>query len=469
MDQALSKPLERATVADGRPRLPTGTGDDGTTPLAPGQRQLWFLDRLCTSSSAYHVSSAYTLRGRLYVAALARALTDVVNRHHALRTAIVTDELGRPVGLVRRHIDDVRLSIADLSGSPTATDPSLEHIAADAMHRPFDLAADLLVRATLVRLARDRHVLILVFHHAVIDGWSLGIVTRELAVRYGVHIGIDAPRLPPVRHQYPDYAAWCRIGAIPDRSLAYWKRALADAPSSITVPSDRPRTASGDHPGRALDFAVPTTLARDIRKAAAGCGVSTFTVALTAFAVLIGQYAEVSDVMVGVPAAGRGLPEFGDVVGYFVNLLPLRIDLSGQPPWRVAVTKVGRMVAEALDHEQVPFDRIVRDVGAARRPGYTPLVQVMFQLFDERGLGRSTEGWPGLTVEEWTAPIDASTRFDIEISLRDRDDGCMVGSLIYDCALYRTTTARAIRDRYLELLGHLWTEPDAVIPIPGTE
>lgn len=456
--------LDAGRAAAG-PTLVPGAAADGFAALTEGQRQLWFLDRLAPGSSAYNVCCGQRLTGRLDASAVRRAVTDVVNRHEALRTNLGADRFGRPVGTVRPPVGKVPVEFVDLAAGDADTGDlagglgrRLAECAERAVTAPFALATDLLVRGTLVRLGPTEHVLILVFHHAVIDAWSLRIVLRELGVLYSAHARGVEPALEPVGFQYPDYAAWCQ-----DRppetdptgpALEFWARTLAGAPELVTVPADHARPVRGGRPGRSVDFAVPAQTAGALHEAARRCRTSAFTVALTVFAALLADRSGTDEVMVGVPSAGRFLPELASVVGYFVNLLPLRIDLGGGPSGRAAVTRVGQVVAAALDHDVVPFDRVVRHVGARRVPGHSPLVQVLFQLLDGRGLDTvPPDHWAGLRASEWTSPIGTDTRFDLELSVRDLGAGGVDGSMTYDTNLYRPTTTAGFLETYLAALG----------------
>jgi Condensation domain len=451
--------------------LPTGTGANGEVPLTEGQRQLWFLQQLRPESTAYNVCTALRLRGALRADALGAALNDLLARHDALRTNILTGPRGRPRAVVRPAGPAGQCALTDLTDlagrADEDRDARIERLALADLAVPFDLADGPLCRARLVRLAADDHALILIFHHAVVDGWSMRVLLRDLAALYRGRSGGAHQAGPDPRHQYADFAAWqnttMKESPQYERSIAHWRRTLRDAPAQSTAPPDHPRTADGTRTGRSVHFDLPVETVRDLVALAAAQATTPFAVTFTAFALWLARASQSTDVVIGVPSAGRPFGELDDTVGYFMNLLPLRVGPSPERSFADAVRAVHATVAAGLDHDLPPFDRIVKSLGLGRVPGVPPLVQVMFQLVDDRTVGGETRDWPGLDVEECRIRHDDAARFDLELVLRHDGRDAIQGCLTYDDSLYRPQTAEQAREDYSRLVAALCRTPNQPI------
>jgi hypothetical protein len=459
---ALVDPTDGPSTSHG---LPTSTGKDGEVPLTEGQRQLWFVQQLQPYSTAYNVCTALRLRGPLRAAALSEALTELLPQHDALRTNILIGSRGRPRGVLRPVGRITPPALLDPTNcAHELRDAQIQRLALADLAVPFDLAADPLLRARLIRFAADDHALILIFHHAAVDGWSMRVILRDLAMLYSARSG--GPQRPSARprHQYADFAAWqsTTMKETPQyqRALAYWQRTLHDAPAQSTMPTDHPRTAAGARTGRSVHFDLPTTTVRDLVTLAARQASTPFSVAFTAFAVWLAQASQSADLVIGVPSASRPLWELDDTVGYFTNLLPLRVGLCPEQTFAEAVRTLHTTVASALDHDLLAFDRILKSLRLERRPGVQPLAQVMFQLVDERTVGGGTWDWHGLDVEEYRIRHDDAARFDLELGLRHDGRDAIQGCLTYDDGLYRSRTADQARDDFRRLLAALCQTPD---------
>ncbi|MEV1242309.1 condensation domain-containing protein [Nonomuraea sp. NPDC049750] len=397
---------------------------------SPAQQRLWFLQQLAPDSPQYNVFRGYELRGPLDVAALRRALGALADRHVALRMRFPADG-----GVARVVVSgtpfDVELPSTDLGSEPTATDlagePGWDAAATEFARlwtaRPFDLARDDLIRAHLLRVTPDLHVLLLCVHHIVIDGWSVPIIDEELGLLYA-----NRPLGPPPAG-YLEYARRQQeLAGSPaaERVLAYWRRRLAGAPELVTLPADRPRPRIQDFRGGLLVTPVPVDVTATLRSFAVAHRVTPYTVAYAAFAVLLARYARARDLVIGVVVAGRSRPEFAGTVGFFVGTLPVRMDLSGDPSFLAVLAAAREALFDAYDNDLLPFDVLVDRLSLRRDPSYIPLVQVIFQMLVTPAYGTETR-WGDLGSRLWGRDVSQpATRFDLEVHLLDQADDDMV-------------------------------------------
>ena len=389
-----------ATVAG----APSPAGADAAAPAAPPitalareqqlplswtQQRLWFLDSLLPGNPFYNVPHVLLLDGPLDVEALQLALTGVVGRHEVLRARFDSDR-----GLPRQWVGapwPVPLVRVDLSGEPAPTrEERLGRLTAEEAAKPFDLSADRLLRATLVDLEPHRHALLLTLHHIVVDGWSMQILLRELAALYRGHTTGRPVPLPAPPLQYADFAAWqqSRDGDL-DAQVAYWHRRLDGAPEALDVGADRPRPAVPSHQGRTARLTVPAELTAGLRALADRHSATLFMTLLAALQAVLGRRSGQSDLCVGSPVAGRPRPELESVVGPFFNSLVLRADLAGDPDFDELVRQARDTALEAYAHQDVPFERLVADLGPARELSRNPLFQVLFWVLPAQPGG----GW----------------------------------------------------------------------------
>ncbi|MFC4908292.1 condensation domain-containing protein [Actinomadura gamaensis] len=424
-------------------------------PIAPIQNRLWFLDRLTPGTAQYNVCVGYELAGPLDQRALRTALTEVVARHDALRTNYLTVR-GRPYAVVRPVVGEVPLPVVRLG--PDA-ERKARAIAAAQAGTPFDLAGEPLLRAHLLAFDATRHVLVLTFHHIAVDDWSLGIVLAELGEIYAAsRAGRPLPADPPAPG-YAEFAAWQRRALSPGRvaeETAYWQDVLAGA--SMELPTDRPRGVTASARGGEAPFAVPEPVAAALTALARSDRATPFMVALTALAVLLRGRTGSPDVIVGVPVAGRPGPEFAATVGFFVNTVPVRIDLSAARTFRSALAVVRRALIDALDHSLVPFDRLVAGLG--RESG--TLVRVACQLLDDQP-GPGELRWHDLDVAAWDGVTASAVRTELELHLL-RGPGRLHGLACYSTDLFDAATIDLLVAGYLDALASGVNAPDDPLP-----
>ncbi|HEX7138123.1 MAG TPA: amino acid adenylation domain-containing protein, partial [Vicinamibacterales bacterium] len=333
-------------------------------------------------------------------------------------------------------------------------------VARDAGHH-FDLGAGQLVRFSLLRVASDDHVLVTVLHHMVTDGWSMGVMFRDLAELYDAYSHGRSPRLADLPVQYGDFAAHQRE-ALTDAALAadveFWKRHLIGAPPVIELATDYPRPATQSYRGGVVRFQLDATLVRQLKVLARQCDASLFMVLLTAFAVMLHRYSGQEDIVVGTPVADRNRREIEDLIGVFSNYIPLRVDLSGVPSFREVIARVRRLCVAAYEHQHVPFEKLVEALKPERTLGAPPLFQVALVL---QNLPSSPLKLPGLQVEQM--PVDRATaKLDLSMLLEETDGG-ISGELEYCAGLFAETTARRMSEHFTRLLGALVTDADGCV------
>src|SRR3954469_13040828 len=441
----LHRILRQKAVQAREPGAIRPRGSDAPAPLSFAQERLWFLDRLEPGSAAYNIPAALRLTGALDERALERALGEIVRRHEALRT-VFTEVDGAPVQVIA-PFGGFALPVEDLSGlSEADREAAVRGRAGEEARRAFDLSAGPLFRTALLRLGEEEHVLLLTMHHIVSDGWSMGVLNRELSALYVAYReGRESP-LPELPVQYADYAVWQREqleGETLERQLAYWRERLAGAPELLELPTDHSRPAVQTHRGAA----VPVELSRDLleRLQALGRseGATLYMTLLGAFQVLLSKYSGSEDIVVGSPIAGRTRREVEELIGFFVNTLVLRTDLSGDPSFREVLRRGREGTPGAFEHQELPFERLVEELQPERSLSHSPLFQVMFALQNAGGGGSAL---PGLSVSGAEAEL-ASAKFDLSLAFGSDSRG-LRAVLGYRTDLFEAGTIQ-------RMLGHL--------------
>ncbi|MEU5692040.1 amino acid adenylation domain-containing protein [Actinosynnema sp. NPDC020468] len=419
-------------------------------PLSAAQLRLWFLHRLDGPTGTYNVPYVARLRGPLDTDALRVALHDVVERHEALRT-VYPDDAGTPYQHV---LPDVTVPFEVLDGD----DP------AEFVARPFALDTEPPIRLALFRAGQEEHVLALVVHHIAGDEWSTGPLLGDLAVAYTARRLGRAPDWAPLPVQYADYALWQRelLGDPDDprgllaRRLRWWSATLAGLPEALSLPTDRPRSASAGERGGAVRFTVPADVVTGLRALGEATGATDFMLAQTAVAVLLHKLGAGTDIPLGALVAGRDDEAVHDLVGFFVNTVVLRTDLSGDPTARDLVTRVREVALGAYAHAEAPFDRVVEAVNPERVAGRHPLFQTMV---DFRPADTGNPGLPGVTATPVTGQHDTGAKFDLAVNFAPLADGTLDGSVEYDADLFDQSTVDTLATRLVRVLRVLATAP----------
>src|SRR6185436_14486514 len=353
--------------------------DGGALPASFAQRRLWVLDQVEPGDPTYNMPLPVRLSGRLDVRALRAALAAVVARHEVLRTRFSAGEDG-PVQEILPAGPQVALPVADLSALPGSLRETVAAaLAIEEAALSFDLGRGPLLRFALLRLAPEEHVLFATLHHIVGDGWSMGVLVREIAQLLAEG---DAAELPELPVQYADWAVWQRrpeVAAEADAQLAWWRERLAGAPVT-EIPVDRAGRAAGRRPGGFVGLDLPAATAEGLRRLASGTGATLYMAALAGYAALLARSTGQEDLVLGTPLANRQRPEVEGVIGFFVNTLPLRCDLAGDPTAAALVERVRSEVLALQAHQDVPFDRLVQELRPDRRAGETPFFRTVFTL-----------------------------------------------------------------------------------------
>lgn len=411
-------------------------------PLSFAQQRLWFLSRLDPASAAYNVPLALPFRGPLQIVALERTLNELVRRHEVLRTHFELDR-GEPVQRIAAAAT-LTLPVIDLATQGGQSQEAARRLAAEEAARPFDLARAPLLRACLLRVAPDDHVLLLTLHHIVTDAWSMDVLAREMSTMYAAFAAGRRPSLPDLPVQYADYAAWQRGRLLDERlgaQLEYWRTRLAGAPV-LELPTDRPRPPVATNRGAARRFTLPASLAGALRSLAQDEGVTLFMLLLAVFKVLLHRYSAQDNVVVGSPIAGRIRPELEPLVGFFVNSLVLRTALDGNPPFREVLQRVRETALGAFAHQELPFEKLVEALQPNRDLSRNPLFQVIFQLL--RSAPGSRPSAPAFAAAE------ISAKFDLSFTLQDQ--GAVLEAFVeYNADLYDADTVERMCTHYATL------------------
>ncbi len=444
---ALADLLSGTVAGTGRRPLARVPERPGRLPLSPAQQRLWFLHGLEGGSATYNVPLAMRLAGELDVAALRRALNDVLDRHEALRTVFpVVDGVPYQEVLPEATVELTVREVSDVDSEVAAL-----------VRGVFDLGAGVPVRAGLLTVDSRRHVLVLVVHHIAADGWSLSPLWRDIATAYRARLGGDAPQWTPLPVQYADYTLWQRdlLATEEAAQLAYWREALDGLPERIPLPLDRPHPPVSAHRGEFFTFTWDARLQAGLADLARACGASPFMVVHAGLTALLSRLGGGTDIPIGTPIAGRTDPALDDLVGFFVNTLVLRVDTGGDPSFRDLVARVRERSLDAYAHQDVPFERLVEALNPARSPAHHPLFQTMLAWQNTPGTGVEL---PGLTVTG--QPVGTGTaKFDLWFSFTERADG-LHGQAEFNAEVFDRATVTGLLDRLEALLRQVVQAPD---------
>ncbi|QNH20776.1 non-ribosomal peptide synthetase [Xanthomonas sp. GW] len=427
-------------------------------PLSLAQHRLWFLDRLdASASAAYHIPAALRLSGALNREALQATLDRLVARHESLRTHFVVTE-NEPCQVVAAEDYGFTLTEQDLrSLEGEAQQREVERLAREEAGAAFDLTSGPLIRGRLLQLAAEEHVLLITQHHIITDGWSLGVMVREVGALYTAFSQGQADPLPALEIQYADYAAWQRSwlqGEELERQLGFWREHLVGAPGLLELPSDRPRPAVQSYAGGSVPFELTPELTAQLRGLAQRHGCTLFMVLLAGWSVLLSRLSGQEDVVIGTPVANRQRREVEGLIGFFVNTLALRVRMEEAPSVAELLAQVKATALAAFAHQELPFEQVVEALRPARSLGHSPVFQAMLALNNTPD-GGALE-LPGLTL----APVardQVTTHFDVSLSLSD-DGGGISGAIGYASDLFDRGTIERWAVHLQQLLSALVAE-----------
>jgi amino acid adenylation domain-containing protein len=428
-------------------------------PLSYAQQRLWFLQQLEPESPAYHLPGALRLRGELSVPALEHAVSEITRRHEILRTTF--EWRGRGAVQVIQPPAPFNLSWIDLTVvAELRRKLLLDELLQRESRRPFDLVRGPALRLFLVRLGSQEHVLFFNMHHIISDGWSIGVLVRELTLLYEGSWHGETPSLPHLPVQYADFACWQRSwlqGSALEAQLAYWKEKLQGAPEILNLPTDHPVPAVPTYRGGARGQRLPAPLAASLRQLTRSLSATLYMTCLALFKVLLHRYGAGDDIVVGTNVANRHQPEIEDLIGFFVNALVLRTDLSGDPSFLDTVKRVRETILAAFTYQDVPFDKIVEELQPRRDLGVTPLFQV---AFDMEHVGEAqTLKLPGLTLDPLSI-TSGTAKFFLNLTVQENGDDLIL-LLEYGADVLDGTTI-------LRMLAHLENTLKSVVIDPGS-
>nr|QEO73912.1 AMP-dependent synthetase and ligase [uncultured bacterium] len=448
-----------ARLSAAEDQLPELVARDGDGPLSFAQQRQWFLHQLEGPSPTYTIAAAFRLSGTLDTEALRTALADVVARHDVLRT-LFGESGGAPTRVV---LDDAVPEFKIVHGDLSTVDDQMTVEA----QRPFDLANEIPLRATVFVLGTDEHLLLLALHHIAGDGASIEVLTRDLSTAYAARLTGNQPQWTPLQVRYSDYAAWQRdlLGTADDpdsvlaRQAEYWTKALDGAPAELALPTDRPRPTEATYRGDVVGFGLDAGLTSAVRRLAAASGVSPFMVFHAALAALLTRLGAGTDIPIGTPVAGRTDPALDDLVGFFVNTLVLRVDTSGDPTFADLLRRVRDTDLAAFDHQDLPFERLVELLAPERSQARHPLFQMMLVQNDAT---TARPALPGISAQPHVVRT-GTAKMDLTVTLVDGLGDGVEGFVEFSTDLFDRDTAVAIADRYVRMLGDLVRDPSQPI------
>ncbi|HEX8128485.1 MAG TPA: amino acid adenylation domain-containing protein [Pyrinomonadaceae bacterium] len=427
--------------------------------LSYGQQRLWFLEQLMPGSYLYHVPVHYRLQGDLDVEALERSFSEIIRRHEVLRTRIGMAG-GQPVQVIDKP-RKVKLDLLDLSALATSPEEQRAQLVNELgvqLRQPFDLERGPLFRLKLVRYNRQEHRLLLTMHHIISDGWSVSLLTRELATLYEAYrSGGDSP-LEDLTIQYADYAAWQRQPQrekVLAKQLAYWKQQLAGAPTVLELPADKPRPEVLTHHGASVLFTLNEQLRAGLKSISREESVTLFMTLLAAFNALLARHSGQRDLLVGTPVANRNRAEVEDLIGFFSNTLALRARVEAGMTFRELLKQVREVCLAAYAHQDVPFERLVEELTAGRDLSRSPLFQVMFSL--ESSVSKAVE-LGGLKISP-TVIDNETAKFDLSLGLFETERE-LTGAFEYSTDLFEAETVERMAGHFRTLLEAVVANPD---------
>jgi UDP:flavonoid glycosyltransferase YjiC (YdhE family)/alpha-ketoglutarate-dependent taurine dioxygenase len=426
-------------------------------PLSFAQQRLWFLDQLEPGNPTYNISGVVEITGILNIAALEQSFHALAQRHEALRTtfAMVQDQ---PMQVIHPNLEFV-IPVINLESQPDIQQ-KIQSLINDELTRSFDLTQGSLLRVTLLRINSEQHIMLFSMHHIISDGWSMGILIREIAKFYEAFSTGKSPVLPELPIQYADFAIWQRQwlqAEVLQTQLEYWKRQLAGN-TPLRIPTDRPRPQVPTYQGATYSFALPADLSQQLQALSQQAGVTLFMTLLAAFKTLLYRYTQQEDIIVGTDVANRNRAEIEGLIGFFINLLVLRTDLSGNPTFRELLERVRSVALGAYAHQDLPFAKLVEELQPERTSQPTPLFQVLFVM---QNIPMSQQSLLGLSMKQMEVDIKTS-KFDLALFINETEQG-LVGNWNYNTDLFDASTIARMTSHFQVLLSNIVAQPDARI------
>lgn len=455
---ALASFISQQKTADALTNIPK-ISRSHLLPLSFAQQRLWFVDQFQANSRvAYNIPMALRLSGPLNVTALERVIAEIACRHEALRANFKMVE-GTPLQTIR-SAEPIRLPVVDLQSSQenriaSDLESHLSQQMCRVLQAPFDLSCDLLLRAELLRLEPDMHMLLVSMHHIVSDGWSIGVFTQELSTLYRDFSQQRPPSLPPLPIQYADFAHWQRQqqDAIAPH-LEYWLNQLKNIPQRLELPTDYPRPLVQTFQGRRIHFQLSAELSWQLNGLARSSETTLFITLLAAFSSLLYRYSNAEDIVIGSPIANRSRSELEPLIGFFVNTLLLRANLAGEPTFSGLLAQLKQTALEAYNHQDLPLEKIVEAINPERNLSYNPLFQVMFVL---QNAASEPLSLPDITVTP-VAVEGTTSKVDLTLSMHETPEG-LAGSWEYNSDLFSPETVQRMVGHFETMLAGIVADP----------
>ncbi|WP_427161138.1 amino acid adenylation domain-containing protein [Aliinostoc sp. HNIBRCY26] len=438
----------------------TSVSREQNLPLSFAQQRLWFIDQLEGENCVYNVPFFWQIEGLLDINALEKAILEIVQRHEVLRTSFsLVDE--SPIQVIHAH-PQLKIQVLDWRQVPEAEQLSkTQHLATTELQQPFDLSNPPLLRMKLLQLAEKSHLLLLVIHHIVCDGWSMDIFRQELFSLYKAFCTGESSPLPALSLQYADFAHWQRQylqGDVLQNQLNYWQKQLADVPPLLELPTDKPRPSVQSFRGSSEFLAINQELTQKLKRLSQESGTTLFMTLLTVFALLLSRYSGQNDIVIGSAIANRNRREIEPLIGFFVNTLALRTNLEGNPSFLELLQRVKQVTLDAYDHQDLPFEKLVDELGLERSLAHHPLFQVAFGV--QSGTPEKLE-IPGLTLNrfEWE---NTTTLFDLSLIFRETPQG-LIGEWEYATDLFAAEAIQGMVRHFAVLLKQIIGHPNQPI------
>ncbi|MEH1940522.1 MAG: condensation domain-containing protein [Nostoc sp.] len=427
--------------------------------LSFAQQRLWFIHQIDPGNVSYNELGIIQLIGALQVVALEQSLNEIVRRHEALRTTFEMVE-DQPVQVIHPiPTANVTITVVNLFKLPEAQrNTDIQRLIVEESQRTFDLIEGPLLRCTLLRVGEQEHILLFTIHHIVSDGWSIGVLVRELAALYEAFSTGKHSLLPELTIQYADFALWQRQwlqGEKLDTQLAYWKEQLANAKTVLELPTDRPRSHFQTSIGKKYYFSLSTTLSKSLKSLSQQEGVTLFMTLLAAFNTLLYRYTNQEDILIGSPIANRNRSEIEQLIGFFVNTLVLRSNLSNNPSFRYLLQRVKEVTLDAYTHQDLPFEKLVAELKLERNLNHTPLFQVWFVLQNTPTYNLEL---PGLKLS-FLEVESVMVKHDLKLDLAETPEG-IKGFFEYKTDLFDATTIARMAELFIKLLTIIVEQPD---------
>ena len=424
--------------------------------LAFAQQRLWFLSQLEGQNATYLISGAVQLTGQLTVEVLERVFTELVRRHEALRTTFIEVD-GHPVARLLPQQDFKITQVSVEQQGPAEQAIAIHQLISQETNRPFDLTRDVLLRVVLIRKTATSHVMIMTLHHIISDEWSMAMLQHEVVELYHAYLKKLPSPLTELPLQYSDYASWQRNWFTRERladQMTYWVEQLRGAPALLELPTDHARPAIASYQGKTFSFSIAASSMDGVRSLTQAAGATLFMTLLTAWSTLLGRYAGTTDLVIGSPMSSRNRSELESLIGFFVNTLPLRIDLSGQPNSLTLIERVKQTVLGAFAHQELPFDHLVEELKPERNLSYTPVFQAMFVM---QNAPTAELTFDDLTLEMLSTETLVS-KFDLTLSVEEKQ-GALQCVIEYSTDIFEQDTIQRLSAQFERLLKGMGEQP----------